>query len=101
MRRPRKKSDLEGLPNLGSTILARLAEVGVTSRAELEAVGPVEAYRRIRAKNRGRTVAVCYYLYSLQGALLDLHWDDLPAAMKTRLRGEADAARLWVMLSCV
>ena len=91
-RMDRKPSGLIGLRNLGPTIIRRLAEVGVHTRRDLQNIGAVEIYRRICAASGGRTVPVCYYLYSLQGALMDLHWDDLPADLKTRLREEADAA---------
>ena len=88
----RKPSDLIGLRNLGPTVIRRLAEVGVHTKRDLQRLGAVEIYRRICVASPGRTVPVCYYLYSLQGALMDLHWDDLPTDMKTRLREEADAA---------
>jgi len=88
----RKRSDLIGLRNLGPTIIRRLAGIGVHSRRDLQRLGAVEVYRRLRAASPGRPVPVCYYLYSIQGALLDLAWDDLPADMKARLRAEADAA---------
>ncbi|MGL4464292.1 MAG: TfoX/Sxy family DNA transformation protein [Planctomycetia bacterium] len=87
-----KRSDLVGLRNLGPTIIRRLASVGVHSKQDLQRLGAVEIYRRLRAASGGRTVPVCYYLYSLQGALMDLHWDDLPSDMKARLRVEAVAA---------
>jgi len=86
---PRRSSELSELRNIGPTIEQRLREINISSRRELEEVGPVEAYRRIRAKNPGRTIPVCYYLYSFQGALLDLHWDELPEEIKAFLRREA------------
>jgi len=43
--------------------------------------------------NLGHTLPVCYYLYSLQGALLGLHWDDLPTELKTELRKQVDKKR--------
>ena len=87
----RKQSDLIGLRNLGPTIIKRLAEVGVHTKRESQRLGAVEIYRRICVSSPGRTVPVCYYLYSLQGALMDLHWANLPPDMKLRLRAEADA----------
>lgn len=78
-----------GLRNLGPTIIRRLAEVGIRSKRDLQRLGAVEVYRRIRAASGGRTVPVCYYLYSLQGALLNSHWNDLPETMKAKLRKDA------------
>jgi DNA transformation protein len=82
-------SELVRLRNIGPTIEKRLHEASIFTRQDLEAVGPVEAYRRICAKNPGRTIPVCYYLYSLQGALMGSQWDDLPEEVKKELRRAA------------
>lgn len=75
---------LTQLKNIGPTVAQRLHEVGIHTREDLETVGPVEAYKRIRARVMG-TTPKCYYLYSLQGALLDVHWDDLSNEVKADL----------------
>lgn len=79
------KSSLKGAKNIGSTILKRLNEIGIYSLADLAAITPVKAYKKVCEQNPGKTFPVCYYLYSLQGALLDLHWDDLPKELKNDL----------------
>lgn len=76
---------LKGAKNIGATIEKRLNEVGVFSLADLAQMTPVKAYQSICRQHPGKTFPVCYYLYSLQGALLDLHWDDLPTELKTEL----------------
>lgn len=83
-------TELSQLPNIGPTIEKRLNEIGVRNRADLAALGPAEAYKRIAAANAGRTVSVCYYLYSLQGALDGVHWDALPKDVRDRLLREID-----------
>jgi DNA transformation protein len=80
------KNSLKGAKNIGFTILKRLNEIGVYSLADLAALTPAKAYKEICEHNPGKTFPVCYYLYSLQGALLDLHWDDLPKELKNDLR---------------
>ncbi len=65
----RKLSALISLRNLGPTIVRRLAEVGVHTKRDLQRFGAVVIYRHIRAARPGCTVPLCYYLYSLQGAL--------------------------------
>ena len=82
-------SELDGLRNIGPTIAQRLREVGIRTRTDLERVGAAEAFRLVTQRYPNRTISVCYYLYSLQGALMDVHWDDLPAALKDDLRREA------------
>jgi len=82
-------NSLKGAKNIGITILKRLNEIGVYSLADLADMTPVQAYKKICEQNPGKTFPVCYYLYSLAGALLDLHWDDLPEDLKKDLRKQA------------
>ena len=83
--KPRADTPLRGLTNIGPTIADRLAQVGVVTVGDLRAVGVAETHRRLVAAHAGKTIPVCYYLYSLQGALDGVHWNDLPAATKQRL----------------
>lgn len=80
---------LRDLRNIGATIEKRLRSIGIHSPEDLARVGPAEAWRRIRDANPGATVPVCYYLYSFEGALRGVHWDDLPEQVKAKLRQEA------------
>jgi len=78
-------NNLKGAKNIGSTIEKRLNEIGVFSLADLAQITPVKAYQKICNQHPDRIFPVCYYLYSLEGALLDLHWDDLPKELKNDL----------------
>ncbi|MCC5929133.1 MAG: TfoX/Sxy family DNA transformation protein [Cyclobacteriaceae bacterium] len=71
-------NNLNGAKNIGPGIRRRLNEIGIYSLADLATITPAKAYSKICEQNPGKTFPVCYYLYSLEGALLDLHWDDLP-----------------------
>lgn len=84
------ESDLQTLKNLGNTSVNWLRAVGITSRDELARIGPVAAYNRIR--DRGIRVSKVL-LYSLHGALLDTHWNELSADLKQQLITEADQQR--------
>ncbi len=79
------RNRLKGAKNIGPTILKRLNEVGIHSLADLAEITPAKAYQKICARHPDRTFSVCYYLYSLEGALLDVHWDDLPKKVKKEL----------------
>lgn len=79
-------NNLNGAKNIGVTILKRLNEIGIYSLADLADMTPVKAYKKICQQNPRKSFPVCYYLYSLEGALLDLHWDDLPKNVKKDLR---------------
>jgi DNA transformation protein len=86
-------NNVKGAKNIGTTIEKRLNEIGVFSLEDLAQMTPVRAYQSICKQNPNKTFPVCYYLYSLQGALLDLHWDDLPIELKTELRKQVDRKR--------
>lgn len=88
----RHPEPIEWLKNVGPTIASRLKEIGIHTRADLEAVGPVAAYRRICAKHPEKTIRVCYYLYSLEGALRGQHWDAIGATVKQSLSIEPSVA---------
>ena len=82
------KSKLSYLKNIGPTIEKRLNEIGVYTKHDLQNIGPVRAYKKIQNKYQDKTIPVCYYLYSLEGALTNTHWDDIPQSRKDELRYE-------------
>ncbi|AFU98643.1 TfoX/Sxy family protein [Simiduia agarivorans] len=81
------QSDLLQLKNLGAASVNILHAIGINSYDDLKAVGPVNAYRRIKA--RGINVSKVM-LYALQGALTDTHWNDLAPDLKAKLVEEAE-----------
>ena len=80
---------LTALPNIGKTVAARLHEIGITSEAELRKIGSAKAYRWMPERHAGRHLPVCYYLYSLEGAIQDKYWDDFAVKEKEQLRRKA------------
>jgi DNA transformation protein len=86
-------NNLKGAKNIGATIEKHLNEIGIFSLTDLAQMTPVKAYESICRQNPDKTFSVCYYLYSLQGALLDLHWNDLPKELKVELRKQVDEKR--------
>jgi len=81
------QTDLLALKNLGNTSVNWLRSIGIHTRQDLEQIGPVTAYNRIRA--RGIKVSKVL-LYALQGALLNTHWTELDGELKRRLLAEAE-----------
>ena len=78
---------VENLRNLGPTSAAWLREIGVRTRADLERVGPIVAYKMIRRQQPSCTPNL---LWALWGALHDQDSRDLPEQTKQRLRQEAE-----------
>lgn len=84
------QSELLGLKNLGMASVNILQAIGVNTYEDLAEMGPVRAYCRIKA--RGIHVSKVM-LYALQGALMDVHWNELSAEMKAELVEAAELAR--------
>jgi DNA transformation protein len=75
--------------NLGRTIRERLAGVGIVTVADIARVGPGSIYRLLSAREPDRRLPVCYYLYSLQGAIDGRDWRTLSDEEKSALRRSA------------
>ncbi|MBX2816617.1 MAG: TfoX/Sxy family protein [Saprospiraceae bacterium] len=78
---------VSALRNIGQTIERRLQNIGIHTMADLANIRPVQAYLKLQAKSDS-PLPICYYLYSLQGALMDTHWDQIPGEIKKSLRVE-------------
>jgi DNA transformation protein len=84
---PRNRN-LTDLRNIRKKIADLLNEVGILSEGELRKVGAVGAHSMIRDKHPKETLPVCYYLYSLEGALTDKHWNEISEQSKQQLRAQ-------------
>jgi DNA transformation protein len=78
------------LRNLGKVSTEWVNAVGIYTRADLEQVGVVETYLRVKAMQPRASLNL---LWGLQGALLDIHWSDVPLEMRDELREEVRRAR--------
>ncbi|WP_443191775.1 TfoX/Sxy family protein [Pseudomonas indica] len=83
--------ELQHLKNLGKTSAQWLHAVGIHSASDLRRLGSVGAYRAVRARGFRASKVL---LYAIEGALLDMHWNDLPPAHKAALIGQLDALPL-------
>lgn len=77
------------LKNIGKTVEKRLNEIGIYSSTDLKKVGSANAYQLLSQKQPGKHLPVCYYLYSLEGALKNKHWNDFSESEKKKLRLKA------------
>lgn len=78
-----------GLRNVGPVSADWLAAVGVTKRADLIRLGPVEAFLRVKAAGHKPSMNL---LWALAGAERGLPWSRLSAEDRQRLLLELDAA---------
>ena len=81
---------LTSLANVGPKTIGWLKDVGIETVEDLEALGVVEAY--VRLKTAFPDKVTLNALWGLQGALLGIPWNQLPEDMKDDLRQQvADA----------
>lgn len=76
-------ASVAALRNIGAVTAAWLYEAGIHTRADLEALGPVEAYWRVTAMGHNTSLNLAY---ALQAAILDIHWTELPSQERDKLR---------------
>ena len=76
-------AELTSLRNIGRNIEKRLKSVDISTAEELKRVGSKEAF--IRLKSYDPSVCVTY-LYSLEGAISDIEYNNLPVDVKKDLK---------------
>jgi DNA transformation protein len=75
------------LRNIGPKSAAWLRQVGLRSAQDLAEVGAVQAFAKIRRAGFKPSLNL---LYSLEGALLDCHWHDVPEERRQQLLAELE-----------
>lgn len=75
--------------NIGPKSAAWLRQVGVRTVGDLERVGPVDAFLKVKRAGFRPSLNL---LYSMASALADCHWTELPDAEKNRLLAALEAA---------
>jgi DNA transformation protein len=76
------------IKNMGPKSRIWLHEIGIDSLEDLEAIGAVEAYRRLKAARP--TEVTLNLLWGLQAALLNIHWNMLTPEMKADLKAQVE-----------
>ncbi|MEN1972848.1 TfoX/Sxy family protein [Luteimonas sp. MJ204] len=75
--------------NIGPKSAAWLRQVGLRTPEDLIEAGPLEAFMRIKRAGFKPSLNL---LYSLEGALCDCHWQDVPNERRLELVTAAEAA---------
>lgn len=77
------KTSFTSLKNIGPKSARWLESVGIHSPDELCELGPVEAYKLVKSAYPQQVSL--NMLYALQGAVLDLPWNELPPVLLEKL----------------
>ena len=80
--------ELQQLRNLGKTSAQWLHAVGIHSISDLRRLGAVNAYRAVKARGFRASKVL---LYAIEGALVDVHGNDIPAERKEVLNKQVEA----------
>ncbi len=80
---------VEELTNIGVTVANKLRHIGVHTQQDLKKMGAAKAYIRLSSIEPNKTLPVCYYLYSLEGAIKNKDWRTLTENTKKKLRSKA------------
>lgn len=78
----RESASLADLPNLGPKSQALLAAAGITTLAQLTAMGAVVAFARVRATGANASLNL---LWALEGAITGEHWQIVAREHRTSL----------------
>jgi DNA transformation protein len=73
---------LSNLKNIGEVSEKMLNSIDVFTKEDIEDLGPVTIYFIL--KSRGFDVSM-NMVYALQGAIMNLHWNELPSTVKNIL----------------
>ncbi|WEE35539.1 TfoX/Sxy family DNA transformation protein [Lactiplantibacillus paraplantarum] len=76
-------AELTGLQNIGPTLAKQLQQMAITTPTELEAAGSKAAFAAIKKVNPHACIQL---LYSLEGAIEDCAYPQLPAATREDLK---------------
>jgi DNA transformation protein len=81
------------LRNIGPKGMAWLRQTGVRTLEDLQAVGALAAYVRVRRAGFKPSLNL---LYALEGAILDCHWQQIPESRRSELilQAETEVAKL-------
>ncbi len=79
-------SEIAQLKNLGPKSAQMLAAIGIHDRAQLSEIGAVDAYRLLKLRGHNPSMVL---VYAIQGALDDVHWNELSPELKGELQREA------------
>ena len=82
-------ASIASLKNLGPKSAAQIVAVGIDGPDEIRTVGAANVYHRVKSKFPNSTSL--NLLWALQGALMELHWHDVPDDIKRQLLAEVES----------
>lgn len=78
--------NVEELINIGPKLTKQLHEIGVFTEDDLRQLGIPETFRRLFFRYRDEMYFTSVYLYAMEGALNDMHWNAISQKRKDELK---------------
>ena len=75
--------------NLGPKSAERIVVVGIADTETLERIGAAAAFHRVKSRFPNDTSL--NLLWAIQGALMEIHWHDVPSELNQQLLDEVEA----------
>ena len=85
---PNRCHSIASLKNLGPKSEHRLTAVGIADVETLKRLGAANAYHRVATQFPNDTSL--NLLWAIQGALMEIHWHDIPDELKRQLLDELE-----------
>ena len=85
---PNSGNSIASLKNLGPKSERRLTAVGISDIETLKRLGAANAYYRVATHFPNDTSL--NLLWAIQGALMEIHWHDIPYELKRQLLDELE-----------
>ena len=83
-------AELISMRNIGEEIEKKLKSIQICSAEELQNIGSKEAFYRLKTQYPN----VCLvHLYTLEGAILDIEYNQLPGEVKQSLKEYSDSLK--------
>lgn len=82
---------IRDLPGLGAKTEQILAEIGINSVADLQALGAINTFIKLEQK-KGKKPSL-NFLYALEGALTNQHWQVIAKNQKEQLLMELEGVK--------
>lgn len=83
--------ELSKLKGLGPKSERCLNEIGIKAKSDLEAIGPIQAFLKLRKECSIKPSL--NFLYAMVGALEEKHWADIAKSEKGRLLMELEGCQ--------
>jgi len=86
-------AELTSMRNIGKEMEKKLKSIDITTAEELKKVGSKEAFVRLKSRYANICMICPVHLYTLEGAISDIEYNQLPESVKQDLKNFSDGLK--------